>query len=100
MNGKVLGVASVLLIFMAACLICVPVLGGPITTGEHPWGSDRTGDVEDTNRETAISYEDSLALANSQDQAVAPPDDEETADSAVTWLQTVAQIASLMTLVY
>jgi len=35
----------VLTVLMVACLLAASVYSGPITTGEHPWGSDRSGDT-------------------------------------------------------
>jgi hypothetical protein len=97
MNGKVLGVAFVLLIFMVACLISVPVMSGPIIGGEHPWTSDRSGDVNsETTKPNATTYEDSLATL--QTQGVTPPDDSEATESmsVVNVILQVMSVASMM----
>ena len=45
MNGKVVRKGLVLMVLMVACLLAASVTSGPITEGEHPWGSDRSGET-------------------------------------------------------
>jgi len=77
---------------MAVCLFTVPVLSGPINTGEHPWGSDRTGDT--TTKPTIVSYEDSVAAAGNTTVTTIPPSDG--TDSIVQIILTVTTSLSMI----
>lgn len=69
MNGKVVRMGLVLTVLMVACLLAASVYSGPITSGEHPWGSDRTGD---TNVKPAIVIDTDTVAAQSTSEASAP----------------------------
>lgn len=60
MNGKVVKVGLVLLVLMAVCLFTVPAFSNPVSTGEHPWGSDRSGDTPTNPGSTG--NQDSVAI--------------------------------------
>jgi len=60
MNGKVVKVGLVLLVLLAVCLFTVPAFSGPVTSGEHPWGSDRTGDTP--TKPGSTGNQDSVAI--------------------------------------
>ena len=87
MNGRVIGVVSLLLVFMAACLISVPVLSGPTDPGEHPWTSDRNTDGSG-NKHNVVG-QDTLTTASASQAGGTTTTDGTTTSSLL--VQVVAQ---------
>jgi hypothetical protein len=82
---------------MVACLVSVPVMSGPINPGEHPWTSDRSGDLNsETTKPTATTYEDSLTMLQTQGDVPVDGGESTTSMSTVDLIFQVFSAAAMM----